>query len=438
MDHVVIIGNGVSGITAARHIRKRSNSAITVISAETPYFFSRTALMYVYMGHMKFEHIKPYEDWFWKKNDISLVHDRVANIDITRKLLHLEAGTEITYDKLIIASGSVSNALGVPGENLQGVQCLYSYQDLQRMEDATRNITHAVVVGGGLIGVELAEMLHSRNIHTTLLVREAAFWNNVLPIQEAQMISRHIAGHGVTLKHNTTVTAIRAGNSGKVAGVRTSDGEDIPCDFVGIAVGVQPNVAWLGHSGIATNRGVLVNAYLETNVPDVYAIGDCVERTLALEGRKNIEQVWYTARMMGEVVAQTVCGERTPYEPGPWFNSAKFFDIEFQSYGNVAASLADHQDELYWEHPSGRKAVHMVWEKDTRCFSGINTFGIRMRHESFDRWLRAKETIDHVMEHLSEANFDPEFTPRHEKEIQQEKIIGNWQGTIGKGPNRNT
>src|SRR5690606_21225120 len=112
-------------------------------------------------------------------------------------------------------------------------------------------------------------------------------------------------------------------------------------DFVGVAVGVYPNVGWLNDSGIAVRQGVLVNEFLETNIADVYAVGDCVERQYALKGRKNIEQVWYTARMMGEVVAQTICGDKTRYEPGPWFNSAKFFDIEFQTYGNVSNALAD-------------------------------------------------------------------------------------------------
>ena len=88
MEHIVIIGNGISGVTAARHIRKLSDKKITIVSAETDYFFSRTALMYVYMGHMKFEHTQPYENWFWKKNRIELKKGYVKNIDPNNKVLH--------------------------------------------------------------------------------------------------------------------------------------------------------------------------------------------------------------------------------------------------------------------------------------------------------------------------------------------------------------
>lgn len=417
MKHVVIIGNGVAGITAARHIRKRSDCSITVVSSEYPHFFSRTALMYVYMGHMKFEHIKPYEDWFWKKNRIDLVFDHALSIDTDRKMVTLRSGQRLSYDKLVLATGSRSIIFDVPGNQLAGVQALYSYQDLQAMEAGTRDINSAVVVGGGLIGVEMAEMLHSRKIESTMIVREPAFWNNVLPIQEATMISNHIASHGIKLRHQTEVKEILSDDHGRVRAVRTSSGDEIRCQFVGIAVGVQPNIAWLQDSAVTTNRGVLVNEFLETNIVDVYAIGDCVERKEALEGRKSIEQVWYTARMMGETVAQTICGNPTPYQPGPWFNSAKFFDIEFQSYGNIGNTTGHDEDDFYWEHPSGTKAIHIVWNKSTRIFSGINAFGIRLRHEFFDRWLREKRTIDFVMRHLPDANFDPEFSQRHEDEI---------------------
>ena len=90
MEHIVIIGNGISGVTAARHIRKQCNHKITIISSETKHFFSRTALMYIYMGHMKYEHTKPYEDSFWKKNNIELIQGYVNNIDFDKKNLHLE------------------------------------------------------------------------------------------------------------------------------------------------------------------------------------------------------------------------------------------------------------------------------------------------------------------------------------------------------------
>ncbi|MCA4894714.1 MAG: NAD(P)/FAD-dependent oxidoreductase [Cytophagales bacterium] len=420
MKHIVIIGNGISGITAARSIRKRSNDNITVISGETEHFFSRTALMYIYMGHMKYENTKPYEDWFWKKNRIELVKDYVEKVDSESKKLILRNRGNFKYDILIIASGSKSNKFGWPGQDLKGVQGLYSFQDLELMEQNSKGIKHAVIVGGGLIGIEMAEMLLTRKIGVTILVRENEFWSNVLPIQEANLISRHVRSHHVDLRLNIELKEIQSDGNGKVKSIVTNKGETIECQFVGLTVGVSPNIDFLKNSGIETKRGVLVNEYLETNVPNVYALGDCVERKHDLPGRRNIEQVWYTGRMMGEVVAQTICGEKTKYEPGPWFNSAKFFDIEYQTYGNVWNELKSNEMEFYWEHASGTKCVHVVWDKLTNQFLGINTFGIRMRHECFDKWLREKRSIDFVIEHLAEANFDPEFFSRHEDEIVSE------------------
>lgn len=417
MKNIIIIGNGIAGITAARHIRKRSDHSITVISSETEHFFSRTALMYIYMGHMGFENIKPYEDWFWKKNRIDLVQDHVEQVITTDKTVKLSGGRTISYDILIIATGSKPNKFGWPGQDLIGVQGLYSFQDLQEMETNTIHIKRAVIVGGGLIGIEMAEMLLSRKIEVTFLIRENSFWSNVLPQQEANLISRHVREHHIDLREETELEKILSDENGKVKGVVTKSGEEIDCQFVGLTVGVSPNVAFLKDSGIEIQRGVLVNEYLETNITDVYAIGDCVERTYDLPGRKSIEQVWYTGRMMGEVVAQTICNSRTKYEPGPWFNSAKFLDIEYQTYGNVWNEPKPNEEEFYWEHQGGKKAIHFVWDRDSKHFLGVNVFGIRLRHELFDQWLREKKSIQFVLQNLSSANFDPEFFDRHEKEI---------------------
>ena len=152
MQHLVIIGNGIAGITTARHVRKMSNMKITVISSETKHFFSRTALMYAYMGHMRFKEIKPYEDWFWSKNNIELIYARVNSIDTDNKTLQLDNNETISYDKLVISTGSKTNKFGWPGQDLPGVQGLYSWQDVELLEENTKNISHAVIVGGGFHG----------------------------------------------------------------------------------------------------------------------------------------------------------------------------------------------------------------------------------------------------------------------------------------------
>ncbi|MEX2590085.1 MAG: FAD-dependent oxidoreductase [Chitinophagales bacterium] len=417
-EHIVIIGNGISGITCARHIRKNSNHRITVISAETKHFFSRTALMYIYMGHMRYVDTKPYEDFFWEKNRIELLYDYVENVDVDKKTLSIKSGANLKYDKLVIASGSKSNKFGWPGQDLKGVQGLYSYPDLELMEENTKDISRAVVVGGGLIGVEMAEMLHSRNIPVSFLVRESGFWNNVLPPLESELIGRHIREHGIDLQLSTELESIEGDENGKVKAVITKSGEKIECQFVGLTVGVHPNIDFLKSSGIETEKGVLVNKYLETNIEDVYAIGDCAQfREAPGHNRRNVEQVWYTGRMHGEALAHTLCGNKTAYRPGNWFNSAKFFDIEYQTYGWVMPGLQDNELDFYWEDLSGKKALHFVFDKTDKVFKGINALGIRLRHEIVDRWLTEKRTVEYILEHFKDANFDPEFSKKYEKEI---------------------
>ncbi|MCP9198889.1 NAD(P)/FAD-dependent oxidoreductase [Gramella sp. GC03-9] len=419
MEHIVIIGNGISGITAARHIRKRSDHRITVISAESDYFFSRTALMYVYMGHMKWEHLKPYEDWFWEKNRIELKNGWVQKIDFEQKQLQFSEGEKMNYDKLVLATGSVYNKFGWEGEDLDGVQGLVSKQDLELLEENTKYTRKAVIVGGGLIGVEFAEMLRTRNIEVTFLVREKAFWHNVLPLPEAEMISKHIRSHGVDLRHNTELDKIIPDENGRVKAILTKGGETIACDLVGLCTGVRPNIDFLKDTKLETDKGILVNRYLQTSIPDVYAIGDCVQHRETIGERKDVEAVWYTGRIMGETLARTLTGEPANYEPGFWFNSAKFFDIEYQTYGWVWPIPKDGVAHFHWQHSDEPKAITIAYHSETEKFLGINTFGIRMRQEVFNQWLAEERKIGHVLANLRKANFDPEFYDRHEKEIFQ-------------------
>jgi len=422
METIAIIGNGIAGVTAARHIRKLSDKRIIIISAETDHFFSRTALMYVYMGHMEFEHIKPYEDWFWAKNRIELVRGYVTHVDSGKKELLIDGARVLHYDKLIIATGSKPNKFGWPGQDLHGVQGLYSKQDLDLLEINAPNkevCKRAVIVGGGLIGIELAEMLRSRDIPVTFLVREDSFWDIVLPEGESNMLNEHILQHHIDLRLSTNLVEILSDENGKVRAVTTDKGDTIECGLVGLTPGVSPNVAFLRDSGIELGRGVKVNRFLETSKEDIYALGDCAEQREPIGNRRPIEAVWYTGRMMGETVAQTICGRRTEYKPGHWFNSAKFLDIEYQTYGWVFSTKGkkDYEEHFHWRHPIEKICLTVAFHKEDRKFLGINTFGIRMRHEIFDRWLTEDRTVDYVIEHLIDANFDPEFYRHYEKDI---------------------
>ena len=417
--HIAIIGNGIAGITAARFIRKLSDHEITVISAETDHFFSRTALMYIYMGHMRYEDTKPYEDWFWDKNRINLKRGYVESVDFESKTLHFKGREMMSYDKLLLATGSKSNKFGWPGQDLKGVSGLYSYQDLENMEAHSPGLNRAVIVGGGLIGIEMAEMFHARHIPVTMLVRESNYWNNVLPEEESAMVSRHIRENDIDLRLSTELKEIVDDGTGSVEAVITNKDERIECGYVGLTPGVSPNVDFLKDTGLEIGRGIKVNAFLETNIPDVYAAGDCMEVQAPQPGRKPIEAVWYVGRISGETVAYNICGKPVKYDPGIWFNSAKFIDIEYMVYGDVPPTprTPDNFATLYWEHQDGRKSIRLNYDKNDGTILGFNLMGVRYRHEVCEKWLAEGTHIERVLQNLGIANFDPEFYDEYEADV---------------------
>ena len=414
--HVVIIGNGITGATAALELRKLdANCRITMISGESKYHFSRPALMYIFMGHMSYQDTKPYEDHIWSDNRIDLVRDWVTDIDTAGRQLTLHKGGPLAYDRLLIATGARSNKFGWPGQDLPGVQGLYDLQDLKSLYDNVRTTRNAVIVGGGLIGIELAEMLHSRGLPVTFLVRESSYWNNVLPNEESAMVTRLIREAGFGLKLETGLKEIEGDGSGRVGAVVTDKDERIECQLVGLTAGVSPNIELVkDHAAIETGRGILVDRSFATSAPDVYAAGDCAEIVTEGDGRNLLQQVWYTGKMQARIAAHVLAGQQATYDPGIWYNSAKFLDLEYHTYGQVNLCVPDEHN-LYWEHASGLHSVRIVYLPDRVI--GINTMGVRFRHRVCEAWIAEQRPLEHVLEHLAEANFDPELFRRFEADV---------------------
>ncbi|GMQ83011.1 MAG: FAD-dependent oxidoreductase [Rhodothermia bacterium] len=419
-DRIVIVGNGISGVTAARFIRKSSDTTITIVSSESPYFFARTALMYAYMGSISDRDLKPYEDDFWSRNRLDLVQDYAIKVDTTTKVVRMASGDSLSYDSLILATGSKPVRIGWKGEELPGVQSLYSMQDLALMRRSTNGVKRAAVVGGGLTGVEVAEMLTSRGIEVVFLVRENRYMDYVLPKEESELIENQIRKHGVDLRMNEGLSHMEAGADGTVEAVVVEGGKRIEVGFVALTTGVCPRTDLAISSGINVGRGIHVNRYLETSEPDVYAVGDCAEFSEPLPSGETIQQLWYSGREQGRVVAQSILGERTRYEPDVFYNSAKFFEIEYQTYGMVRPTPDEGTHSVVVVDYEKEKLIRIDYDTGSGSVLGFNLMGIRYRQDVCSHWIRTGARIESVLKELESANFDPEFSESFEQVLRHE------------------
>jgi NAD(P)H-nitrite reductase large subunit len=407
--HFVIIGNGVAGATAAMTLRQREPEAeITMISGESDYFFSRTALMYAYMDRMSRRDLEPFERKAYTRQNIRLVRDWVTDLDAAGRILHLKTGQPLVYDRLLLAVGSLANRPAWPGleSARQGVVHFVTLQDLEQCERYTNSTREAVVVGGGLIGVELAECLHFHGKEVTFMVRSPGYWPAALGKEESEIVTGHIRRHGVCVRPNDEPGEVLVADDGRVRGLRCKSGAELPCQMLGIAIGVHPAVDWL--QKVTTppriERGIVISPSLETSLENVWAAGDCAE--FEHNGQWTLEQIWYTAKRQGELAARAMLGDAIRYEPPIFYNSAMFFEIEYTSSGMVN-DAPPGAISFFCRIPGKEASVRIVELED--AVVGLNMLGARWNHTIFERWIAERRTMDYVVEHLAEAQFDVEF-----------------------------
>jgi NAD(P)H-nitrite reductase large subunit len=266
------------------------------------------------------------------------------------------------------------------------------------------------VIGGGLIGVELAEMLRTRGTAVTYLVREGRYFEHAVPERESRILEAEIRRHGVDLRLNAEPRSFEG--EGRVRAVQTTDGDTIPAGWVGVATGVSPNVGWLEGSGIETDRGVLVNPQLGTSAVGIWAAGDCAQHREPPPGRKAVEPLWYTGRIQGATAGYNLAGDPRPYTPGVFFNSAKFFDIEWQVVGDIAPEPTPGLVEAVAEDETrtGPRLVRLQADASTGALRGIHALGVRLRQDVITDWITRRRSLDDAVRQLGEASFDPEFS----------------------------
>ncbi len=408
--HYVIIGNGVAGMNAANSLRSYDDeSEITIISYESKHHFSRTALMYVFCGQLSEQCVEPFERDHYEKMGFKRIYDKVTKLDPNANKLYLAQGGTVSYDKLLIASGSIPAEFGWKGYDLDGVGHFVTWQNLQWLKEKAKTAKKAVVVGGGLIGIETVEILLLAGIDVTFLVREDYYWPIALDESESTIIAEHIRHHKVNLRLKTEFSEI-LGKDGKVIGVKTGEGEIIDCELVVIAVGVRPQTDWLKDSGVALDErgGIIADENLKTNYDNIYTAGDCAS-VMWFNKVRRPEQLWYTGRDQGKIAASNLFGMNKTYKRGIFYNSAKFFDIEYSTAGLVNFNL-DGEKNFFSQEKDTHYTVRITYLEDDSVI-GFNMLGRRWDHRILVNWIEEKRQLDWVLKHLHEALFDEEFMP---------------------------
>ncbi len=261
------------------------------------------------------------------------MNTRVTEIDREKKSVLLNGKTPLTYDKLLIATGASAVPLTVPGANLQGVVKLDHLNDAHSITKLAKRGRTAIVVGGGITALELTEGLLARGMNVHYLLRGDRYWSNVLDEGESRIVEARLQAEGVTLHYRSDIAEI-VGKS-KVSGVRLKDGRSLKCDLLAYAIGVSPRMELARAAGLDVERGILVNEYLQTNDPDIFAAGDVAQVFDPLTGHSVLDSLWNPAREQGFAAGLNMAGQNKPYLKSAPFNVTRLAGLTTTIIGAV-------------------------------------------------------------------------------------------------------
>jgi NAD(P)H-nitrite reductase large subunit/Fe-S-cluster-containing hydrogenase component 2 len=326
--HVVVVGSSAAGIAACESAREHApECSITLVTADASPQYSRPLLAYVLAGRIGRPAI------YWPEADLNVRVLSAVGHALACPSLLLEDGTALPFDRLILATGARAAALSIPGADLAGVHALRNLEDLDQIEKLATPGRRAVVLGGGNVGLQTCEALLARGLAVTVVVTSPHLLSQMVDAEAGRRISDLFIRHGLTVR--TGRDAVEITGNGHVEGVRLDNGELIGADLVIVGKGIKPNVEWLRGSGVRVNRGIVVDLNGRTNVPGVFAAGDCAEAIDPLTGRSAVSGIWPVAYEMGRAAGAAAVGAERPSAGALRMNASRFFGEPVISIGEV-------------------------------------------------------------------------------------------------------
>ncbi len=443
--HYVIIGNGAAGATAAETIRHTDpHGRITIVTAEPYPMYSRPGLAYVLINEIPAHQVICRDlDWY-EKLGIDLVLGKAVRLDTTRREVHLDNGRVLRYGRLLIAAGARATPPPYPGSDLDGVVFLDTLDGTKALVKKARRAKRAVVIGGGITAMEMAEGLAHRGVETHYFLRRDRLWSKVFNDAEAKLLEEKIRAHHVHIHYNTEAVEILGNRRGKVRGVRLKDGAEFKCDLVGVAIGVRPQIGLVKDTPIATDRAILVNEYMESSAPHVYAAGDCAQVYDRWTQAHMLDILWPSAVAEGNAAGLNMAGRRRAYVKGSPFNACLLFGLHIVTMGQInprrdgedeaEPEILQHvsrgSSEVWYTRPRPYKSA---WAKDGDNTARLIISGSRL----VGALVIGEQSVADPLRYLIERQIN--ITPMREQlaaggECMRQALLQYWQNLLDLRP----
>ncbi|WP_336002004.1 NAD(P)/FAD-dependent oxidoreductase [Halorientalis halophila] len=364
----VIIGDGIAGSSAAETIREQDPDAdITVVTEEGEALYNRILIKEFAKGKLPEAPISIHEEDWYAERDIDLALDTVVTgVDTDEKVVRTHEGDDIEYDKLLVATGGTPTQLPVENSDAEGIHHFWTFQDARAIREHADESETGIVIGAGLLGIDLAAICGAQDVEANYLMRGNRWWRYALSLDGAQIIHDALAENGVTPVFDSGVDRFTVDDDGHVTGAVDPNGDEFDGEFVGVAIGLDFNTEFLGDTDLELDDGVVVDEYMQTNVEDVYAAGDITRFYDTIIGEYTQNGAWGSAKEQGAVAGQNMVADDEA-EAFRWVSSYSIthFDFPFLSFGHP--TLGDDHAERKYSDTEWRRIAF----KDGKVVGGV-------------------------------------------------------------------
>jgi 3-phenylpropionate/trans-cinnamate dioxygenase ferredoxin reductase component len=387
----IIVGGGLAGAITAQTLREEGfDGKITLLGQELNLPYERPPLSKDYLqGKADRDSVFVHPKQWYAEQAIDLrLSDPVISLDPASRTVTTATGVELSYDKMLLATGSKPRRLDVPGADLDGVHYLRNVEDSDRLKIEFTRAKRVVIIGAGWIGLETASAAHAAGLDVTLLVSGDMPLQHVLGSEVAPIFAELHRSHGVDLRYQATATEL-TGKQGTVTGVMPSDGTRIEADMIIVGIGAVPRTELAATAGLKIDNGIVVDEHLRTSDPDIFAAGDIAHTYNPRLGRHIRVEHWANARRQGVVAAKAMLGQDA-MDVRPSYFYTDQYDLSMEYTGDIGPAGYDQVIFRRYAEP-GQMIVFWLYEQRIQAGMNINIWDVA---EDIDRLVQSARPIN--------------------------------------------